>query len=179
MSRLEHKGDGAYGAVARLLHWVIVLLVALLFVVGWIMPDVRHDTRPVGLIAWHLGIGATLLAAMAIRIAWRITHRPPPHTLSPALAAASRGTHFLLYLALVAVPLLGWANASSRGWPVKLFGAAPLPALTSAGSQSGHVAGDVHGALAWALFALIAIHVAAALFHRYVLKDRVMQRMMP
>jgi cytochrome b561 len=179
MIDLRERLDPAYDGVARFLHWIVVLLIAAQFVIGWTMPDVHRDTKPEGLIAWHLGVGAALIAAMAARIVWRLTHRPPPGTLSPALSMISRITHFLLYAALVIVPLLGWANASSRGWAVRLLGVLNLPALTPAGSTAGHAAGDIHGVLAWALFALIVMHVAAALFHRFVLKDRVLQRMMP
>jgi cytochrome b561 len=76
------------------------------------------------------------------------------------------------------VPLLGWANASARGWAVKLFGALELPELTQRGSSVGHLMGDLHGVLAWVLVALIVMHVGAALFHRFVLKDTILQRML-
>jgi cytochrome b561 len=175
----SRSGAPTYDAVARFLHWLVVGLIALQFVVGWIMPDVHRDTLPVGLVAWHLGIGAALVATIAARVVWRITHRPPPHRLPPLLGAASHATHFLLYAALVAVPLLGWANASSRGWTVRLLELLPLPSLTPAGSAFGHACGDLHGIAAWALFALICAHVAAVLFHRFVLKDQVLRRMMP
>ncbi|CAM2153992.1 cytochrome b [Paraburkholderia tropica] len=176
MSAIKQNGNETYGLVARLLHWSIVVLVAAQFVVAWTMPDVHRDTQPVGLIAWHLAIGTALIAAMAVRVVWRVTHRPPPGTLPPLLATVSRSTHFLLYAALIAVPLLGWANASSRGWKETVFGALPLPALVPTGSTAGHAMGDIHGALAWALLVLIGVHVGAALFHRFVLKDKVLQR---
>jgi cytochrome b561 len=169
----------AYDRVARFLHWLVMVLIAVQFVIGWTMPGVDGNTRPLGLIAWHLAVGTTLILAMAVRIVWRFTHKPPPHALPPVLSAVSRATHFLLYAFLIAVPLLGWANASSRGWAVGLFGVFHLPALTPTGSSFGNAMGDIHGDLAWVLFALIGMHVAAALFHRFVLKDRVLQRMMP
>lgn len=169
----------AYDAVARTLHWLTVLLVAMQFVIGWTMPDVHKDTQPVGLIAWHLGVGATLVAVMAIRVIWRLTHWPTPDELPPLLSVVSRITHALLYAALVLVPLLGWINASSRGWTVRLLGVVSYPALCEPGSAFGHAMGDVHGILAWVLFALIGLHVVAALLHRFVLKDHVLQRMLP
>ncbi|MGN6665691.1 MAG: cytochrome b [Trinickia sp.] len=176
MGNIKQQDNDRYGHVARLLHWLVVALVASQFVLGWTMPDVHRDTQPVGLIAWHLATGAALIAAVVARIVWRLTHRPPPAELSPLLDRLSRATHGLLYVALIAVPLLGWANASSRGWAVKLFGALRLPALAPTGSTVGHAMGDVHGTLAWVLLALIGMHVGAALFHRFVLKDRVLQR---
>jgi len=165
--------------VARTLHWLTVLLIAAQFVIGWTMPDVHKDTRPEGLIAWHLGVGATLIAVMVLRVVWRLTHRPAPDHLPTLFAVASRITHFLLYICLLLVPLLGWINASSRGWAVRLAGVVPYPSLSSTGSPFGHEMGDVHGVLAWVLFALIVAHVLAALFHRFILKDHVMQRMLP
>ncbi|MFL9896985.1 cytochrome b [Paraburkholderia fungorum] len=169
----------AYGAVARALHWLTALLIAMQFVIGWTMPDVHKDTQPVGLIAWHLGVGSTLIAVMVVRVVWRLTHRPTPDDLPPVLSIISRVTHFLLYAALVVVPLLGWINASSRGWTVRLVGVVPYPALSAPGSAFGNEMGDVHGILAWVLFALVGLHIAAALFHRFVLRDHVLQRMLP
>lgn len=166
-----------YDALARLLHWLVVALVGAQFVLGWTMPDVHRDTQPVGLIAAHLIVGTSLLAAMALRILWRATHRPPEGELAQPLRALSALTHVALYALLVAVPVLGWINASSRAWPLTLFGVVPLPALSPAGSPFGHAMGDVHGVLAWVLFALICLHVAAALLHRFVFRDRTLQRM--
>lgn len=168
-----------YDAVARLLHWLIAALVVAQYAIGWTMPDVHRDTQPVGLIAAHLIVGTALLAAMACRVLWRATHRPPASNLSPAMRALSGVTHGALYVLLIAVPLLGWINASSRAWAVTLAGVIPLPALSTAGSAFGHAMGDVHGILAWVLFAGIGLHVAAALMHRFVLRDQVVQRMMP
>jgi cytochrome b561 len=172
------RTDATYDSVARFLHWLVVLLIAAQFVIGWTMPEVQRDTLPEGLIAWHVAVGTALVAAMVARVAWRVTHRPPPDHLTPLLGTLSRATHALLYAALIVVPLLGWANASSRGWTVELFGELTLPDLTQRGSSVGRLMGDLHGSLAWVLFALIVMHVGAALFHRFVLKDNVLQRML-
>ncbi|MEA3086630.1 MAG: hypothetical protein QOC89_4327 [Paraburkholderia sp.] len=169
----------AYDAVARSLHWLTVLLIGMQFVIGWTMPDMHKDTQPVGLIAWHLGVGSTLVAVTVVRVLWRLGHKPTPDHLPPVLSILSGVTHLLLYAALIVVPVLGWINASSRGWTVRLLGVVPYPALSAPGSAFGHEMGDVHGILAWVLLALIGLHVGAALFHRFVLRDHVLQRMLP
>ncbi len=133
-----------------------------------------QGTQPANLIAWHLGVGATLVAMMAIRVIWRLTHSPMPSQPSALVSVVLRITHVLLYAALVWVPLLGWINASSRGWSVSLLGSAPYPALSEPGSAFGEETGDLHGILAWVLRALAGLHVGAALFHRFVLKDHVL-----
>jgi cytochrome b561 len=168
-----------YDGIARTLHWLIVLLIVAQFLLGWTMPDIHRDTVPEGLIAWHLKVGATIVAVMALRVLWRISHRSPPEDLPKAVAMLSRATHVSLYVVLVSVPVLGWINASSRGWTVALPGGVPLPALSAKGASFGHAMGDVHGVLAWVLLALIAVHILAALFHHLVLKDNVMHRMVP
>ena len=172
MSAITARYDG----VTRFLHWLIVALVAAQFVLGWTMPDVHRDTQPVGLIASHILVGTALLAAMLCRVVWRVTHRAPAIDIARSLRIVSSATQFALYLLLIVVPLLGWINASSRGWRVTLLSAVPLPGLSPVGSSFGHAMGDVHGVLAWVLFALICLHV---LMHRFVLRDRITQRMMP
>jgi cytochrome b561 len=174
----NHSQKFVYSPVARGLHWLIAGLILAQFIIGWTMPDVHRDTLPTGEIAWHLSVGAAIVAAMVIRLIWRMTHTPEPAKLSPQLMFASKATHFLLYILLLAVPLAGWANASARGWMVKLLGMVPYPALASKGSPAGMALGDVHSVLAWVLFGVIALHIAAALLHRFVFRDSVLQRML-
>ncbi|MFM0140606.1 cytochrome b [Caballeronia grimmiae] len=174
----NHSQGYVYSPVARVLHWLIAGLIFAQFIIGWTMPDVHRDTLPTGEIAWHLSVGAAIVAVMVIRIAWRMTHPPEPATLSPQLSLASNATHWLLYILLVAVPLAGWANASARGWMVNLFGIVPFPALAPKGSPVGMALGDIHSVIAWVLVVLIALHIAAALFHRFVLRDSVLKRML-
>lgn len=167
-----------YDGTSRFLHWLIAAFVAAQFILGWTMPDVHRDTKPVGLIAGHLLVGTAMLAVMMCRVLWRISHRPPDIEIARPLRIISSLTQFALYVLLIVVPLLGWINASSRGWNVSLLSAAiPLPALSSTGSSFGHEMGDVHSVLAWVLFALICLHVAGALLHRFVFRDQVTQRM--
>jgi cytochrome b561 len=170
----------AYSGVARSLHWLIVALLIAQFAIAWTMPDVHRGTRPIGLIAWHLSVGTSILAVMLVRLLWRWTHPapPPPAKLSPLLRAVSRLTHYLLYLLLIVLPLLGWANASSRDWPVRLFGFIQLPRLMPAGSHLGHRLGDVHTTLATVLLIVVALHVAGAFYHVLILRDRTVQRML-
>jgi cytochrome b561 len=168
-----------YNLVSRTLHWAIVVLVIAQFSIAWTMPQIERGTLPVGLIAWHLSIGTTILAVMLVRLVWRLTHPapPPPKDLSPALRVISRTTHYVLYAVLIALPIGGWVNASARGWPVKLFGAIPLPSLISKGSALGLAAGDIHMAVATALIVIIGLHIAGSAYHALVLKDDTVKRM--
>jgi cytochrome b561 len=168
-----------YDGVARTLHWLTVALLIAQYAVAWTMPDIHRGTLPVGLIAWHLSIGTAILAVLLLRTGWRLTHAEPqpPASLPAWLQAVSRITHVVLYALLFAMPLLGWANASARGWKVMLCGAIPLPALSSTGSALGHQMGDIHQTVAIVLLVVIGLHVAGALYHLLILRDRTLQRM--
>ena len=179
MTVIHNRTD--YTSIAKLFHWLILALLVVQFAIAWTMPDIGRGSVPTGLIGWHLSVGVAILAVMIVRLAWRLTHPAPPAPadLAPALATLSRVTHYLLYAVLIVLPILGWANASARGWAVKLFGVVPLPALMAKGSALGHSLGDVHATLATVLLAIVALHVAGALYHAVVLKDRTVQRMLP
>lgn len=168
-----------YPAALRAFHWIIVLLLALQFSDAWTMPHIGRGTLPVGLVAWHLFFGTSILALMVLRLAWRtkVSVPEPPSNLPRALQILSRVVHYALYFGVVLVALLGWANASSRGWQVKLLGFIPLPSLLPHGSSLGHQLGDVHHTLANVLLYLIGAHVAAALYHSVILRDRLLRRM--
>jgi cytochrome b561 len=179
--RDEVEKPGAYNAGTQLLHWLIVMLLVIQFAVAWSMPDVHKDTRPVGLIAWHLSIGTFILLVMLVRLGWRAVSYvpPPPLDLPPALRTLSRLTHFLLYGLLIVLPLLGWINASARGWDVRLFGFIPLPGLVPSGSPWGLEAGDIHMDLALVLLGVAGLHVLGALYHQFILRDTTLLRILP
>jgi cytochrome b561 len=171
----------SYDPVARGLHWLTVLLVLAEYIVGSAMPGIHLGTPFVFLIRLHLALGSGLLAVVLARILWRLTHRPPPLPMLPAWQKRLAGaTHFALYLALILMPLAGWASASAHGYPVRAFGIVPLPALVPYRAHIGFRLGDVHAdVIYWILLALIALHVSAALYHRLVKRDTVLTRMLP
>ena len=169
-----------YDRVAKALHWLMVLLIVIQFAIAWTMPGIHRGTRPETLINLHLSLGVTILLVALFRLFWRIGHPVPLDSkdVPPWTVGAAYLTHAMLYVLLVAIPLLGWANASSRGWAIKLWGLVPLPLLVPAGSHLGHAAGDIHTLMAYALLALIGLHLAATLYHQFWLRDRVLARML-
>ena len=92
---------------------------------------------------------------------------------------AAHLTHGLMYLLFFAVPLVGWAYSSAAGVPIVVFGILPLPDFVPVNRELAHAIKPWHGALAWTLAAVVVLHVAAALKHRFVDRDRVLARMLP
>jgi cytochrome b561 len=167
-----------YNTVAKALHWAIALLIVAQFAIAWTMPEVHKGTLPVGEIAWHIIVGVTILLLVAARIVWRIVRPPVTVGVDSGLQhRIAQLTHGLLYLCMVVVPLLGWANANARDWAVGLCTGFRLPKIMASGDRFGLELGDVHGTLATVMLVLVGLHVAAGLYHHVVLKDDTLQRM--
>jgi cytochrome b561 len=80
---------------------------------------------------------------------------------------------------VLATTVTGWLFASFRGWSLSLFYLAPLPMLASENAAAGKAFYGLHQAMEWTLLAVIGIHVAVAMVHIFIYRDRIMQRMLP
>jgi cytochrome b561 len=169
-----------YGPVAKGFHWLIFALLVAQYAVGSIMPHIGRKTTDEGWVTWHLSIGATILLVIVLRFLWRLRHPVPiPVSIAPWERRLAYLTHWALYLLVFVMTMLGWAAANYRGWTVKLLGVVPLPALAAKGTAWAHEAGDIHDILVYVLLGFIALHVAGALFHYFVRRDEILQRMLP
>jgi cytochrome b561 len=174
-----------YGPVAIGLHWLLALGIVAALGVGWYMTGLPLSPQRLKLYNWHKWAGITILALSALRLLWRLTHRPPalPAAIANAMPAwqrgAHHGTHHLLYLLFFAVPLSGWAYSSSAGFPIVWFGVLPLPDFVPVDRPLSEFLKPVHHWLSYALAALVAMHVAAAVKHHFVDRDGLLGRMWP
>ncbi|WP_327373543.1 cytochrome b, partial [Caballeronia arationis] len=160
------------------LHWLTLVLLVAQFALGWLMPEADEIKVPSGLVAWHIGVGASLLVVIVARVGWALVRRAPtPVDQSPELRAVANILHMALYALLILVPLLGWLNADGRGWVVKLAGVVQFPQISNPSSPDLSI-GDLHSASATILLILIGVHVFAVLVHQNIFKDRLMRRML-
>jgi cytochrome b561 len=170
-----------YDVTAKALHWLVALLVLSQFLVAWLMPGIGRNPTPTTLVSLHFSLGILIVVVVAIRFVHRLSH-PTPLDMpgSPAWErTAAYATHVTFYALLLAGPFLGWASASAHGLPVTFFGLLTLPDIAAPKARWALTAGDVHTYSMWLVLALIGLHVAAALWHRFVLHDGVLQRMLP
>jgi cytochrome b561 len=168
-----------YGTPAKAFHWLIVALLLVQFPIGWLMPDV-HGGPPGAAMTFHVSFGILILAVIALRLLWRITHPVAPESsLPPWQRLSSEAVHWLLYVLVLATTVSGWLFASARGWSVSLFYVVPLPMLMSKSTAAVKTMDGWHQTAEWALLIVIGLHVAAALLHIFVYRDRIMQRMLP
>jgi cytochrome b561 len=169
-----------YGTTAKTLHWLVVGLLLLQFLIGWLMPDIRRGMTPGAAMTWHISIGIVILVLMAARFAWRLAHPVGPESSLPAWQRlSSEYVHWALYVLVLATTVTGWAYASFRGWSISFFFVAPLPMLSDANSATARAIGRWHETAEWALLVVVGVHVAAALLHHFYYRDGIMRRMLP
>jgi cytochrome b561 len=169
-----------YGTTAKAFHWLIVALLIVQYLIGWLMPDIHRGDTPGAPMIFHVSVGMAILVLIALRLARRLTHPVAPESsLPPWQRVTSEAVHWTLYVLVLATTLTGWLFASFRGWSLSFFYLASLPMLASDNAAAGKFIDGWHQAMEWTLLVLIGIHVAAAMTHLFIYRDRIMQRMLP
>ncbi|MGE4063894.1 MAG: cytochrome b [Rhodospirillaceae bacterium] len=170
-----------FGPVAIALHWTIALALILSVLTGLgyaYIDDTRTSRTSLEL---HQSIGFLIFLLALARLYWRITHTPPPpptgYTRAQRMAAAV--THATLYLFIIGMPISGYTGLAARGRDIPIFGAFNLPIVTPLSFDLSNSATTLHIYSQYALYVLVVLHVAAALWHHFILKDDVMRRMLP
>jgi cytochrome b561 len=182
---MNHASAPRYSAVAMALHWVLALAILTAFAVGLYVEDLPFSPEKLKLLNWHKWAGVSILFLSALRLVWRLTHRPPelPAAVRKNMPgwqmAAFHGTHHLMYLLFFVVPLAGWAYSSAKGFPIVWFGVLPLPDLLAKDEALAHVLKEAHELAAFGLIGLVGLHVAAALKHQFIDRDGLLDRMRP
>ena len=141
-----------YTGPAIALHWLLGLALVVSFCVGLYMTDLPLSPQRLKLYNWHKWAGVTILALSFVRLAWRLTHKPPADLpMATWQQAAAHATHNLLYVLFFAVPLVGWAYSSAAGFPIVVFGVLPLPDFVPADKALAEAIKPWHGRLAWTM----------------------------
>lgn len=176
-----HNTTNRWGWLSQFLHWLIVVLIILQVTLATLADDLPPGVKKLGLLARHKSVGITILMLAVVRLAWRWTNPTPalPPTLRSWERSLARITHALLYVLLFAMPLSGWTMSSARGFPVSWFGFFQLPDLVPKDKPLYNALLLTHTSLAWVLYAVVALHVLAALKHHFVLRDDTLRRMLP
>ena len=169
----------SYGATAVTLHWILALLVFVLYGIGWYMVEIPKGTPPVAY--WynlHKSIGIVTAVPIVLLIWWRVTHTPPPlpGSLAEWQARAAHANHVLFYVCLVVLVASGFIESNFAKFGIRFFGY-PLPRLFSEDKSLYWIFNRVHVYTSYVFAALLAVHIAAALKHLLINRDGVFQRM--
>lgn len=170
-----------YTVPARILHWLTALAIIAAFALALTTDSMQgFSLQKLKLINYHKWVGITVLLLVALRLLWRLGHRPPamPAGMKAWEIGAAHFTHLLLYVLMFAVPLGGWLYSSAKGFPVVWLGLVELPNLMAKNEEVAHSIKEAHELGAWLLIALAVLHAAAALKHHFISRDDVLKRML-
>ena len=174
------QGQASYGAAARSFHWLTVALLLVIIPIGLVMGDLPRGIVQNTFFVTHESLGLTVLALTLARFLWRLGHPPPPsRDLNWLERSASAGVHALLYAVLIITPVTGYLFVTLSDIDVSYFGLVHVPALVAPDKPTGKILGAIHFSLQWAIYALAAMHIGAALHHYFIRHNDVLGRMLP
>lgn len=179
---MSWKNAQRWGPVSQLLHWLIVVLVTVLAIVGLTMGELPKTPKYFWVYDLHKSTGLLVLALVLVRLGWRFyAGAPKPVPGTPPWQARLAGlTHLLLYLLILAMPLSGWLFDSASGLrPLRWYGSFDVPKLAAPDPALADWAGEAHEWLFWVLLALVIVHSAAAVYHHVFQNDATLARMLP
>jgi cytochrome b561 len=164
-----------YTLTARILHWAMAALVISQIGLGlWADRAARPLSRM--LVDHHVRVGLLILALVILRIAWRLAHPPPPlpGSIGRTQRRIAATVHRMLYALMLLLPVSGYILWAWSGQRISWYGLFDVPILFTGGDDETwrSIAGYTHEYAAYAIIALIVVHVGAALWHEFVVRDR-------
>ena len=170
-----------YTGVAMLLHWLMTLLIFILFGLGWYMTELpKGSPERTWFFALHKSVGLTTALLVIVRVIWRLQHTPPalPETIVRWKRRLAEATHHLLYLLMFVQPVSGYISSSFSGHSTRFWGI-PLPDWGWEDQALNELFTSIHVASSMALLSLIILHILGALHHGWAREDAVLRRMLP
>ena len=145
------------------------------------MVNMPFSPRKLEFYSWHKWVGVTIFLVVLVRLAWRLVNPvpPQPQTTPPWQRRLAGLSHAALYTILIVMPITGWIMSSALNLPLVFLGQFPIPSPFGVNRALGETMRIVHLSLAIALATLVTIHIMAAIYHHFALRDDVLRRMLP
>lgn len=170
-----------YPATSKLLHWLVAACVLTIAPVAIVMTRMSEGPAQDALFVFHKSLGVLILILMILRLANRLIVGAPiaDPNIEPWQKTVSSIVHASLYVLLFAMPIVGYIGHSTFGAPTPFFGLFELPAITPKNEELSTQLFVIHRWVGYLLILLVLMHVGAALYHRFIRRDTVLQRMLP
>ena len=172
--------EDRYDAISMLLHWVTVVLLCVMFGLGWYMVDLpKGSPERTWFFALHKSVGLSTALVVFLRLGWRAVHAAPPLPESILIwqRKLAKATHLMLYVFLIVQPLSGYLSSSFTSYATRWWGV-PLPQWGWRDAVLNELFTDIHEASSYVLIGLIVLHVCGTLVH-LAGPDKVIFRMLP
>ncbi|MGV9010159.1 cytochrome b [Brevundimonas sp.] len=172
----------SWGLVARVLHWIVAVMIVVQFATGWLAENESNEDASLILIRSHFQFGMVLGGLILMRILWRLSDsRPCEHIAQPRWQTISaEAVHGLMYVLFIILPVSGYIVWVHMKESMDVFGLFTIPRLFTPsvdGETLWSGAWYVHYFAGWALIALACTHIAAALWHQFIIRDGLIRRM--
>jgi len=169
---------GRFTLAQRALHWLMAICILAMLFIGVGMVS-TITPRYLTLVSIHRPLGIAILILALVRLAMRLRYGAPalPADLPEPMKLAAHLSHYAFYLLMIGMPLIGWGMLSAAAYPIVLFAGVRLPPILPQSDSLHALLWSAHFYLAFAFFALILLHVAAALFHALIRRDGVFEAM--
>ena len=171
-----------YDRVQRTFHWSMAVVIIAAMLIGlYCAYRTPGDATRRFLLEWHKSLGMTGMMLIVLRIAYRLAVAAPPYAerMGRLNHAAASGAHLGLYALMLFMPLTGYWNSAAGGYSLPFFWLFQWPRVLPVDEASSRLGEELHYWGAWAIYAVVGLHVAAALWHRFVKRDNVLDRMLP
>lgn len=176
---MQQDTTTAYGSVTRSFHMIMAFLVIGLVAVGFSLGEklVPEDMR-LSVIMLHKSTGIVVLILVILRVLWRLQQQTPNLDHIPAWQRmAARMNIKFLYLAMVAFPLSGIGMSLWGGRPISFYNLFTIPLIVEKNTDIAHILYNTHCTFGYLILVSLALHILAALYHHFIVKDNVLRRM--
>ena len=159
---------------SRIFHWIS----AILLLVTWLLMLMYQNTEDKLYIGLHKAFGISILCWMIARVLNRVFTKAPPAVPMPKWQAIiSQLNHFALYALLIAMPIAGLLMSIYGGRPVDIFGLFEIPVFLTPDRSAARFYNDLHTDIIWPMIIVFTLlHIGAALYHQFILKDKLINR---
>ena len=168
-----------YGSISKVFHWTVLLLVIVMLAIASQSTELPRGQEKLELILLHASFGLLLLFVLSARLLWRwlnITPAKMPH-IPVWQHVISRTVHYGLYIMLFVQIFNGMARFATAGYKVPFFGLFEVGFPMDKDEALNELIGDLHGIFPIVILVLLGIHILAALYHHFWLKDNTLRRM--
>lgn len=169
-----------YGLITKIFHWLLALAIVSLLTVGIIMSSMPSSPEKFELYGMHKASGVMVLILVILRILWKFSNKAvqPPISLPNSLNIAASIGHFILYLFMLLMPISGILMSHFSGRNIPVFELFTIPAAIEQDLQISGLFHQVHVLGVWAFIAMIVIHISAALYHHFILRNNILRKML-
>jgi len=170
--------SNTYGSISRLFHWIIGIMIIIMLCVGFYMTDLAPSDQKWEIYGMHKATGVILLVLVILRMSWRLINIIPdlPNTMPTLHSVGYKLGVKLQYLFMFLMPSSGILMSLFAGKDIPIYGIFTIKAF-EANKDLSTVCHTIHEYSSIALACAIGLHVSMALYHHFVVKDRLLMRM--